>query len=45
VITANYPDGCRKVNVIMKTVTVCPVSGGEFPADDEFSAHMTGKSP
>lgn len=45
VITASYPASCRKVVTIMKTVAVCPISGGELSSDDEFSAHMTVKSP
>jgi hypothetical protein len=45
VITAIYPDGDRKVAMIMKSVVVCPVSGGEFSPGDEFSAYITGKSP
>jgi hypothetical protein len=45
VITANYPDTCREVVTIMKTVVVCPISDDDFSPGDEFSAYATAKSP
>jgi hypothetical protein len=45
VITAIYQDARRKIATIMKSVVVCPVSGGDFSPGDEFSAQQTAKSP
>jgi hypothetical protein len=45
VITAIYRDARRKVVTIMKSVAVCPISGGDFTPGDEFSAQVTAKSP
>jgi hypothetical protein len=44
-ITAIYQDAPREVVTIMKTVPVCPIFGDDFSPGDEFSAHMTAKSP
>jgi hypothetical protein len=44
-ITANYPAGCRKVDMIMKTDRVYPIFGVDFSPGDEFSAYITAKSP
>jgi hypothetical protein len=44
-ITAIYPDARRKLHTIKKTVPVCPVFGDGFSPGDEFSVHITAKSP
>ncbi len=44
-ITANYPDHCRKVDMIMKTIPVCPIFGGDFSPDVNFRPTLPGKSP
>jgi hypothetical protein len=44
-ITAIYPDGCRKLHVIMKRVRVCPIPDDDFSPGDEFPVHITAKSP
>jgi hypothetical protein len=44
-ITANYLDGRREIHMIMKTVPVCPIFGGEFSPGVEFSVYITAKSP
>jgi hypothetical protein len=41
-ITLNYRDACRKVHMIMETVAVCPIFGGDFSLGDEFSVYVTG---
>jgi len=40
-ITATYRDAHRKIITITKAITVCPISGGDFPPGDEFSAQAT----
>jgi hypothetical protein len=44
-ITANYPDRRRKIATILKTVMICPIYSADSSPGDEFSVHVTAKSP
>jgi hypothetical protein len=44
-IAAIYPDARRKLHTIKKTVPVCLIFSGDFSPGDEFSVHITAKSP
>jgi len=35
----------EKIHVIMKAVQIYPIFSGDFSPGDEFSAHVTAKSP